>query len=233
MIDPYDPETFTPDVLVLPGHALPGEQLLYPGGFIPPAARVAIEHLLMLRISEDFDTSIFRREFLDTAAQPYQRPPVPRNHAVEQARRAHRNRDTTYTTAYAQMKQRFTERGWVITEPPTMMRWRVMLAAENEEHNRVTVLLQPPMTLGTVLDRLWHAGLRIDGFSLGETFLQTVIRAPEQMVQVREMVQWITGYCAVAPSIGLPPAPWRLAASHSLVERIVSYDNVAPPPAAN
>lgn len=172
--------------------------------------------------------NVWRRDFLLTAETEYQEPAnMPRNHAASQAAAQQRRRATSQAAVFATYQAKLTAEGYITRETASMLRWKVLLG-QKENDSRVLISLQPPLAIGQMLTRLWSAGMRIDGFWWSTGFMCSIIRAPEQMVQVREMVQWLTGYCSVAPAIGLPPQPWHLTAAHGLVERIASYDSDSP-----
>lgn len=187
--------------------------------------RVALERLVL--ISEARRCSIWRSDFINTAQQqPERQQTVPHDHAAEQAATQERQRNTA-GAAFERRLALYTEQGWATQVPPTMFRWRIILALppETEQQRRIHVYLQPPAAVRNNLTLLWNAGFRVDGFAWGDIALTTIIDEPQQMLSVRSMISWINNYCAVAPVVGIPPAPWTLTASRSLVEQISRFDS--------
>ncbi len=185
--------------------------------------RAALE-LSSIRFNRHPNATVNRSAFMLTANQPPESPPMPATDAPPTNAQARQRRATSLSSIFERLEAKCVAQGMQTHQPPTMLRWRILLANEPTS-TQVHAYLQPPTAIGAVLEILWTSGFRIDGFSWGNTVLGTILNNSEQMLQVREMVQWIQGYCSCAPMIGLPPAPWRLTAARSLVERINAFDN--------
>lgn len=192
----------------------------------PPAVNLgqleAVAALEHLHFAEP--RGLWRQLHINTHDQP------PRTEPMPAPARPRRRRQAGYAEAFDAKIVALAAEGFIVRPLANgMLRWRVA-CAQKPEVGQIHVYLQPPSTAGLWLIRLWRCGMRIDGFDFTErgAVLHTIIRHQDQMVVVQGMVRWLTGYVAAAPMVGMPPPPYQLVASHSLVERIRANDAVSP-----
>lgn len=218
MPQPRVEPTFRPHQFLLPAADM--QVLLSRGHYGMLQARALIERVAMLRDGHDA-RSIFRQAHLDTCAIPPPSRPMPRTTPVP-----------AYSTIYTQVQEALRAQGYIVDDAGTMHRWKLFFAKKPDEPHRLHMYAQAPANQQHILKQLFAAGFRIDGLEYAESFLHTITRDQAQVGIVADLIQWLMGYVTVAPSIGLPPPPWRLVASNSLVERIAAFD-VASTPTAN
>lgn len=224
MSEDDEPETFEPECIVA---TIPLETVYLENPITP-----LIDYLSVSSALGSDPLVVMTTEWLATANNPPENDPVPESTQESERTEVRRRRTNAHKARFDKMIEECRAKSWRLSDPFAMVRWKTLIASEalGEGKERGHVFAQPPANIVDVVDALWSAGMRIEGFHWRDSILSTTLNAADEMDRVREMVVWLHNYCAIAPLVGVPPPPWRLTAARSLVERIRHYDS---PNAAN